>query len=174
MLSKITQSYHANKSRSSDLVYKVGDKVMLSTLNRRRDYKTSGERRVAKFMPRFDGPYLVIATFPEASTVTLDIPNAPNLFPTFHTRHVKPHKENDNSKFPSRSLERPGAITVDGMPEFLVEKILDHKTLGRGLYKFLVRFSGYGPEDDTWITGRDLDDNEALDDYLATHPQVVM
>ena len=79
MLSKITQSYHANKSRSSDLVYKVGDKVMLSTLNRRRDYKTSGERRVAKFMPRFDGPYLVIATFPEASTVTLDIPNAPNL-----------------------------------------------------------------------------------------------
>ena len=87
---------------------------------------------------------------------------------------MKPYKENDNSKFPSRSLERPGAIDVDGAPEFLVEKILDHKSLGRGLYKFLVRFSGYGPEDDTWITGRDLDDNKALDDYLASHPQIVV
>ena len=55
-----------------------------------------------------------------------------------------------------------------------MEKILDHKSLGRGLYKFLVRFSGYGPEDDTWITGRDLDDNKALDDYLASHPQIVV
>ena len=58
---------------------------MLNTLNRRQDYKSSGQHRVTKFMPRFDGPYLVTNSFPEVSTVTLDISHAPNLFPTFHT-----------------------------------------------------------------------------------------
>jgi hypothetical protein len=101
MLSKLCQSLHTNNSRSKDIPYKVGDQVMLSTLNRQRDYKTTGERRVAKFMPRFNSPYLVTDTFPEASTVTLDIPHAPNLFPTFHASHVKPFIPNDDLKFPS-------------------------------------------------------------------------
>src|ERR1700761_4609661 len=39
MLAKITQSHHANERQAGDIVYKPGDQVMLSTLNRRRDYK---------------------------------------------------------------------------------------------------------------------------------------
>ena len=105
MLAKISQSVFTNNYRSQTISYKVGDLIMLSTLNRRWDYKSSGKHCVAKFMPHFDGPYLVTNSFPEASTVTLDIPHAPNLFPTFHTSHVKPFMPNDNSKFSLRSLE---------------------------------------------------------------------
>ena len=169
MLAKITQAFHTNSSRSKDVPYKIGDMVMLSTLNRRKEYKTSGELRVAKFMPRYDGPFLVVDTHQEASTVTLDIPNAPNIFPTFHTSHIKPFKQNNDAKWPSRTLDKPGPVMTDDSDsqEYLVDKIIDHKKLGKSNVKYLVRWVGYGPEDDQWISGRDLEDNEALDKYLA-------
>jgi hypothetical protein len=50
-LAKAEQAYQANKSRALDDVYEVGDKVMLSTLNRRREYKKKNEKRTAKFFP---------------------------------------------------------------------------------------------------------------------------
>jgi hypothetical protein len=118
-------------------------------------------------MPRFDGPYLVVDIHEEASTITLDIPNAPNIFPTFHTSHIKPFKENDHSKYPSRTLEKPGPLSVDDPKEYLVDKIIDHKKIGKKITKYLVRWAGYGPEDDQWISGHDLEDNEALDVYLG-------
>jgi len=123
MLAKIAQSHHANKSRSDSFLYKVGNLVMLSTLNRCWEYKNSAEKHVAKFMPQFDGPYLVNNTHNEASTVTLEIPSALNIFPTFHSSLVKPFHENNNSKFPSCTLEKPGAIVVDGHEEFFISKL---------------------------------------------------
>ncbi|KAF9537794.1 hypothetical protein CPC08DRAFT_612635, partial [Agrocybe pediades] len=35
---KIRQAYHANQHRGDEVVYKVGDRVMLSTAHRRRNY----------------------------------------------------------------------------------------------------------------------------------------
>ena len=169
MLAKISQSYQANKKRSDDMGYKPGDQVMLSTLNRRRDYKRTGEQRVAKFMPRFGGPYLITDVNPNVSTVTLDIPQTLNLFPTFHTSHVKSFKPNDNIKFPCRTTNKPRPIEVDGVPKHVVEKIIDCKTFGKH-FKYLVRWSGYGPEDDEWISSRDLENNEAMDHWLELHP----
>jgi hypothetical protein len=172
MVAKISQSFHANKKRSDDVGFLVGDKVMLSTVNRRREYKSgAGDKRAAKFMPRFDGPYQIIDVHRDASTVTLAIPNSPNLFPTFHTSLVKPWLANDDLKYPSRTLEEPGPIDVDGAPEYFVDRIIDHKKQGRG-YRFLVRFSGYGKEEDRWMAGKELEDLEALDDYLKTQDLV--
>lgn len=170
ILSKISQSHYANSSRKNDFTYNIGDRIMLSTLNRRRDYKLKGHKRAAKFMPRFDGPYVVIDTHLEASTVTLDMPNAPNLFPTFHTSHVKPWNSNDDAKFPSRNLENPGPIDVDGVEEFIVDSIIDHKKIGRG-YQYLIHFKGFGHEDDRWIAGREMENNEALDIYWRKNPE---
>ena len=147
LLAKISQSHFANPKRSEQINYTIGDKVMLSTLHRRKDYKNKGQRRAAKFMPRFDGPYQIIEVHNEASTITLDMPNAPNLFPTFHTSNVKPWFPNNDLKYPSRTLEQPGPIEVNGALEFLVDSIIDHRKIGRG-YRYLVHFSGYGPEDD--------------------------
>lgn len=87
---------------------------MLSTLNRRKEYKNKDQHRVTKFMPRFDGPYQITDVHNEASTVTLDMPNAPNLFPTFHISNIKPWHANDDEKFPSRTLEEPGPVEVNG------------------------------------------------------------
>ena len=130
MLAKMTQAHHANNYRSDSFPYKVGDLVMLSTLNRHREYKNIEEQRVAKFMPRFDGPYLVMDTHADMSTMTLNIPSAPNVFPTFHTSLIKPFRQNDHDKYPSHTLEKPGPIEVDSQLEYYMDCILDHKKVG--------------------------------------------
>jgi hypothetical protein len=118
-------------------------------------------------MPRFDGPYPVADVNPEALTVTLDLPAISNIYPTFHMVEVKPYNENDQSLFPSQELARPGSIiTEDGMQEYFVEKIIDARKRGRGM-QYLVRWLGYGPEEDQWLPGSELVDNTALDDWLA-------
>ena len=53
MLAKITQSFHSNPSRGKPVTYYVGDKVMLSTLNRRKEYKSQDQLHITKFMPRY-------------------------------------------------------------------------------------------------------------------------
>jgi hypothetical protein len=171
MFAKISQSHFANPKTSEPHLYKVGQKVMLSTLHRRNEYKSKGQHRAAKFMPRYDGPYQIIDVHLDASTITLDMPNAPNLFPTFHTSNVKPWFSNDDTKYPSRTLEQPGPIDVNGNEEFLVESIIDHKKIGRG-YRYLVHFVGYGSENDCWITGKELDQNEALEIYWKNNPDL--
>jgi len=164
MVAKIAQAYQANQHRQDDPEINVGDLVMLSTLNRRREHKRKGEKRVAKFMQRFDGPFLVTSMHKDASTVTIDIPTQPNAFLTYHTSQIKPHTANDAEKYPSRTLAEPGPIMVDGVEEYMVNKIISHRRIGRG-YQYRVQFSGWGPEHERWIAGRELDDNEALDRY---------
>ena len=46
MLAKITQAHSANIHRDEGVVYKAGNLVMLSTINRRRDYKHTNIRKI--------------------------------------------------------------------------------------------------------------------------------
>ena len=164
---KVSQAAFANLKCSPDLALDIGDRVMLSTKNRRQQYTAKGEKRVAKFMPRFDGPYIIADINHEASTVTLDLPPSSKLYPTYHTAEVLPYNENDCALFPSRELARPGSIiTKDGLQEYFVEKIIDARKRGRGM-QYLVQWLGYGPEEDQWLPGSELADNTALDDWLA-------
>jgi hypothetical protein len=162
LLAKVTQAYQANATRSPEIDLNVDEYAMLSTLHRRRELKKKNEKRVAKFMPRYDGPYKIIATNPPMSTYTLEIPKSPNGFNTFHVSQLRKYVPNDDDLFPSRRLERPPSVLVNGVEEYWVEKIVDAKRCGKG-WRYLVRWTGYGPEEDRWIAGKELDDNEAVD-----------
>jgi hypothetical protein len=161
---KISQAFQANKSHSNIFPFKIGERVVLSTLHRHREIKAGDPNRVAKFMPRFDGPYLIKHTNEKHSTVTLDLPNLPNIFPVFHTSEVRPFKENDNDLFPSRVLIPPNPISINGHEEFFIDKIVDEKKrYKKTLYK--VRWQGEGPEGDIWLPADELTDCEALDTW---------
>jgi hypothetical protein len=163
IMAKTTQAFHANERRGAERAYEIGSKVMLSTLHRRHQYKKKGERRVAKFFLRFDGPYTIIDAHPETSNYTLELPNNPNLFPTFHASELKPFHPNDDTRYPSRALARPGPILgEDGMEEYEIEWIVDSRRRGRG-WQFLVWWTGYGEEEDHWISASSLDKCAALD-----------
>jgi hypothetical protein len=167
LTAKIRQAYHANEHRAPEVVYKEGDLVMLSTENRRRNYKRKDKKRVAKFMPRNDGPYTVIRAFPEKSEYTLRLPNNPQTFPGFHSSLLKPFVANDPTLFPDREFTRPGAVvTEDGTEENMIDKIVDARRRGRGK-QYLVRWVGYDRDHDEWLSGKMLDDTEALDIWEA-------
>jgi hypothetical protein len=124
LLTKITQAHYASSARAPEHKYVPGDLVMLSTTNRRHKYKKKGEKRSAKFFPRWDGPYRVTKAHPEASTYTLDI--ATDAHPVYHAQHLKPHHANDDELFPSQRLAQPGPIlTPEGLEEYSVQEIID-------------------------------------------------
>ena len=97
---KVSQAFQSNKSRSLTFPFKVGDRVVLSTLHRWQEFKANNSNRVAKFIPRFDGPFKIKSTDEKHSTVTLDLPNLPNIFPVFHTSEIRHFAENDDNLFP--------------------------------------------------------------------------
>ena len=166
---KISQARQANKTRLGTFPFEVGQCVRLSTLHRRQEYKSKDNKRVVKFMPRFDGPHKIIKIDPEHSTVTLDLPSSHNIFPVFHTSEILPFIENDETLFPSRHLHSPEPVMVNDQLEHFVEKIIDEKkSRGRGGNKYLVRWRGQGPENDLWLPRKELKDNEALDVWLAS------
>ncbi|KAJ2925766.1 hypothetical protein H1R20_g11329, partial [Candolleomyces eurysporus] len=168
---KINQAKATNKHRNPDPHFQVGDKVLLCTKNRRREYLAGDARRTAKFIPRFDGPYRVVKAFADTSSYTLDLPASSNIFPTFHVSQLKPFIANDSQNYPSREHARPGPImTSEGAEEWWIDKIIDSRRRGRG-WRYLVRWRGYGPEDDEWLPGKDLEECEALDIWQAAHPQ---
>jgi hypothetical protein len=113
LAAKISQAKQANKTRRTDHDIKVGDRVKLTTAHRRANYVKKGDGRVAKYMPRFDGPYKVIAKHTECSTYTLDLHNQPNVFPVFHASELEPFIENDDDLFPERKLAEPEPILND-------------------------------------------------------------
>ena len=44
LVAKFSQAYHANESQVNSFPYKVGDWIMLSTLNRCCEYKNSDDK----------------------------------------------------------------------------------------------------------------------------------
>ena len=166
---KISQARQANKFRLGTFPFEVGQRVRLSTLHRRREYKSKDNKRVVKFMPRFDGPHRILKIDPEHSTVTLELPPTHNIYPVFHTSEILPFIENDESLFPSRHLHSPEPVVVNDELEHYVDRIIDEKTSrGRGGTKYLVRWVGQGPEHDLWLPRKQLEDNAALDVWLAS------
>jgi hypothetical protein len=168
LLAKMTQAYHANKHRGEDDVFVVGDRVMLSMLHRCKEYHKKGEKWATKFFPRFNGPYKITRAHPETSNYTLDLPNSPHVFPTFHASELKHFHENDSELFPGCTHVELGPIVgEDSMEEYAVDEIIEARRRGRG-WQFLVRWTGYGPEEDRWLPASSLDDCEALDRWYES------
>ena len=118
-------------------------------------------------MPRFDGPYHIVEVHPEASSYTLDIPNRPDIFPSFHVSQLKRYIANDPSLFPSRELPKPGPILIaSGLEEYHIEHIIDSRPHMWGI-QYLVCWSGYGPEHNTWLPAHELAECEALDQWIS-------
>ena len=131
MLAKVFQADQANRYRGQEDTFKVGEKVMLSTSNRRKEYAPPGSGQVTKFLPRHDGPYEVTAAYPQTSTYKLWIPDAPpNTCLTFHASQLKRHVPNRADLFPNRELERPEPVTIrGGEKEHVIDRIVDERRI---------------------------------------------
>ena len=62
----------------------------------------------------------------------------------FHVSLLKAYHEDGSHQPP------PVTILLEGEPEHEVEKILNHRQENERSKSYLVRWTGYGPENDTW------------------------
>ncbi|KNZ78894.1 hypothetical protein J132_09140 [Termitomyces sp. J132] len=68
---KIQQVAQAHRTCVNDLDFRVGNCMLVSTQDQQWQYKRRGSKQVAKFMPCYDGPFCVMATYLELSNVTV-------------------------------------------------------------------------------------------------------
>jgi hypothetical protein len=91
------------------------------------------------------------------------MPNNPKTFPVFHVSELKRFILNDPSLFPSRQSSHPGLVISElGEEEWKIEEIIDKCRHGQGL-QYLVKWSGYGDEENLWLPRRKFENCEALD-----------
>eukprot|EP00762_Andalucia_godoyi_P005049 ANDGO_01498.mRNA.1 Retrovirus-related Pol polyprotein from transposon 412 len=143
-------------SKLDHTVPSVGDHVLVDFPN----------RPPSKLSPHWRGPLVVIAV--SGSMIScqdlLDL-----RVQEFHVSRLK--------LFDSSRIDSPLQVAEADKDEWLVETIVDHRPLSlksksKKNYQFRVRWSGYGPEDDTWLGFSEVRDLKALDEYLTAHPSL--
>ena len=81
----------------------------------------------------------------------------------FHVSQLRPHVPGRSSVTP------PDPVEVDGETQYEVDSLLRYRAQ-RGGTRYLVRWTGYGPEHDEWIPEDNLGHTKALlDQYKRAH-----
>ena len=130
----------------------MGDRVLLSTEH----LKLIGERkRARKLTERYIGPYRVKRVV-NANAYELELPASLKIHPVINISHLKEYRDGAQA-FPDRpvTLTRPPPEALDdnGAPEWLVDRLLDHRTVKRGARQtdqYLVEWKGYPISEATW------------------------
>lgn len=154
-------------SHRRDVSFAVGDLVRLSTANLALPSTMS-----RKLTARFVGPFKVTGVVNPVA-YKLDLPPTMKIHNVFHVSVLQPWRT--DQEFPSHRAgpARPPPVDESG-DQWEVDYLLDKRTrrFGRGArVEYLVRWTGYGPEDDTWEPLSNLSGaQEAIAAYEAAHP----
>lgn len=159
---RVRMAQQANTGRQ-DFSFAVGDKVKLSTVNLKLPATLS-----RKFKARFIGPYEVLRVVSPVA-YKLKLPRSLHIHPVFHVSLLRPWRV--DSEFPSHTttVTRPPPVDPED-DRFEVETLLNKRwrKFGRsgGRWEYLVRWSGYGEDDDTWEPVDNID-RDLVDAYEA-------
>ncbi|KAJ9514839.1 hypothetical protein QJQ45_028614 [Haematococcus lacustris] len=146
--------------KSSDNVFQVGDRVLLSTMNLR---NMVGKAR--KLLPRYVGPFRIEAHVGE-DAVKLTLPPAMSrIHPVFHVSLLRPY-EGNFGRLPPTELG-----WLDDSPQYEVERIVNHRHVRAGKAKeYLVKWKGYEDSDNTWEPASNLANApDCVNLYKAQH-----
>ena len=146
--------YHDNNR--TDKQFAVGDKVLLTTANLALKILRTGTRNLA---PKWVGPFTVTERVGSLG-YRLELPDSMLVHDVFHVCYLRGYK-NDHRKPP------PPVPELDDEQTWEVDAVLDHKEFKQGRkhkLKYLLRFTGYGPEEDVW-TDNVSHCKESVQDY---------
>jgi hypothetical protein len=122
---RVMQTHHANKKRWPGEIYRPGDLVYLSTKN-----LALPRGRAKKLLPKYIGPYKIVEVHNDTSTVKLELPvelESRRISPTFHSRLIRPHIENNNEIFPKRDVKSHYNFRETDDQEWFIEEIITHR-----------------------------------------------
>ena len=137
---QLRYKYHADKRRI-DINLHVGDKVLLSSKN----IKTT--QPCKKFSEKFFGPFTILARIGPLA-YRLKLPSSfGKIHDVFHVSLLQPVR---TTKYTHNFIAPPPEI-VDGLPEHIVESVLDSRIYRRRL-QYLVSWKGLQSHENEWIT----------------------
>ena len=151
------QKAYADQKRR-DVTYKVRDELLLNTKNIRESSTLKGV--TAKLRPRWAGPYTVTGCVGRVA-YRLALPAQMAMQPAFHVSLLQPYT-------PGGRVQPPKPFFVRGELAYNIEKIVAHKQTrcgGRLMTSFLVRWEGYGAEQDSWEPEASMLDPVHLQEY---------
>jgi RNase H-like domain found in reverse transcriptase/Reverse transcriptase (RNA-dependent DNA polymerase)/Integrase zinc binding domain/Chromo (CHRromatin Organisation MOdifier) domain/Retroviral aspartyl protease len=159
--SKDDMARYYNQRRTPAPKFEVGDKVFLDAT----DITTT--RPSKKFAHRFLGPYSVMRPVGSHAYRLRLPPSMSRIHPVFHVVKLRPAPIDP---IPGRRVRAPPAPEiVGGEKRYEVEEVLDSRMRYRRL-QYLVRWKGYGYEENSWLDERDLDAPALLADFYKSHP----
>jgi hypothetical protein len=124
--------------------FQPGEKVLLNA----EDIVTT--RPSKKLSNRYLGPYEVVKQV-STHAYRLKLPSNSKIHDVFHVNKLEPYT---NNTIENRTQPPPEPEIIEGEEEYEVQEILDSKINKR--YKeplrYLVRWVGYGPDADLWIS----------------------
>ncbi|CBF84359.1 uncharacterized protein ANIA_02616 [Aspergillus nidulans FGSC A4] len=150
-----------------------GEKVLLRL---HKGYNIPANKRLSrKLGQQFAGPFKVLQRVGKVA-YKLDFPSKLQIHPVVSISQLEPFMEDPYGRWP----DKPGPTIDENFPDdddrYEVERIVDRKPhlVGRKrkpVIKYLVRWKGYGSEDDWWLTKEQLEGAEELvHDYNKNHP----
>lgn len=134
------QKTYADSKRRDDS-FEPGELVLLSTTNLR--LKVPGSQ---KLLPRYIGPFAIEKQVGKCA-YKLTLPTAMRVHPVFHVSLL--HKYHADGKV----HPPPPLYYDDGVPIYEVEAVLKHREVKKGkrvVKQYLIKWTGYGHEHNTW------------------------
>jgi len=131
-------THYADFHRGQIPEYKVGDKVWLSTKN------LNVDRPSHKLTECQLGPYEIIKII-SSNAVKLKLPILFKIHDVVNVSCIRPY----HPPVAGQSIIPPEPVTIEGTPEYEVEEVMDSR-LKHGKLKFLVKWSGYTDDYNTW------------------------
>jgi hypothetical protein len=129
----VHSTYQANKHRSEEKRFEVGDLAYLSTAN-----LNLPKRRAQKPTLKYIGPFRVTKALPDSSNYELDLSEklkVRHIHPRFHVSLLRPFEPNNDSN--TLFLGHESKQFYDfGMPdddEWLIDKIMGHHFIGKSI-----------------------------------------
>ena len=145
------QKHYADTGRR-DVTYKVDQQVLLSTKNI--PLKTPG---TMKLMPKWIGPFKITKVI-NAVACKLDLhENMKRIHNVFHVSKLRPYTSDGRYQPP------PPPQMLENEEWFTVEALLEHRA-NRSKWDYLVKWRGYGPEHNQWLSSDSITD-KAIADY---------
>lgn len=152
-----------DKSPTSPVTFQVGTYVLW-------EYP---KRAPTKLLSRWRGPYIIVEQLSEGNRYNIQHLETMEIT-TAHITNLKPFEPGSLDDAGLRNL---AALDLD---EAVIESIIDHTYVGRPNarrkhlkdFDFLVRWAGFGPEEDLWMPYDGIKDTIALGCYLETHPEL--
>jgi hypothetical protein len=152
-----------NRHQTSAPEFLPGDKVFLDAS----DIKTT--RLSDKLAHRFLGPYPVERKVGR-SAYRLKLPPAMSrLHPVFNVVKLREAPEDPIVGRHSSILPPPVLVDGDGNEEYEVAEILDSRLYRRKL-QYLVRWKGYGYEDNSWVNEQDVHAPDFVAEFYRLQP----